>query len=65
MGVQGGVGDTVMEELAQRLSQDGEHALENLVAKVEPTLVILTSLMVGVILLSVMLPLMDIMAAIG
>ena len=65
LGVQGGVGDTVMEELAQRLSQDGEHALENLVAKVEPTLVILTSLMVGVILLSVMLPLMDIMAAIG
>lgn len=65
LGVQGGMGDTVMEELAQRLSQDGEHALENLVAKVEPTLVILTSLMVGVILLSVMLPLMDIMAAIG
>ena len=36
-----------------------------MVAKVEPALVLVTSVLVGVILLSVMLPLMNIMTAIG
>jgi len=35
------------------------------VARVEPALVLVTSVLVGVILLSVMLPLMNIMTAIG
>ena len=35
------------------------------VAQVEPALVLVTSVMVGAILLSVMLPLMHIMTAIG
>ena len=34
-------------------------------ARIEPTLVLLTSLLVGIILLSVMLPLTHIMSAIG
>ena len=40
-------------------------ALENAVSRVEPALVLACSLLVGLILLSVMLPLMNIMAAIG
>ena len=65
LGLRGGSGDTVMEEIARRLSEEADLALERKVAKVEPALVLGTSLLVGAILLSVMLPLMDIMTAIG
>jgi len=65
LGVRIGNGDTVMEELSRRLSDEANHALESKVARVEPTLVLVTSLLVGAILLSVMLPLMNIMTAIG
>lgn len=65
LGMRGGNGDTVMEEIARRLSEEAEDALEAQVSRVEPTLVIVTSVLVGVILLSVMLPLMHIMTVIG
>jgi type IV pilus assembly protein PilC len=42
--------------------QDG---IDKLIGKIEPTLVIITSIIVGVILFSVMLPLMGIMTSIG
>ena len=48
-----------------RSTQEGEAALDALVSRVEPALVLVCSLLVGLILLSVMLPLMHIMAAIG
>ena len=54
-----------MEEVARRLSEESEYALETRVGQVEPALVLVTSLLVGAILLSVMLPLMNIMTAIG
>ena len=65
LGLRGGTGDTVMEEIARRLAEEADLALERKAAKVEPALVLGTSLLVGAILLSVMLPLMDIMTAIG
>lgn len=65
LGIRSGSGDAVMNELANRLSEESEAAVEAAVSRVEPTLVIVTSLLVGAILLSVMLPLMNIMAAIG
>ena len=65
LGQRSGTGDTVMEEIARRLSEEAEIALETRVSYVEPALVIVTSVLVGAILLSVMLPLMHIMAAIG
>lgn len=65
LGLRSGNGDTVMEDIARRLSIEANQALERKVAQVEPTLVLATSLLVGAILLSVMLPLMHIMAAIG
>lgn len=65
LGMRGGSGDEVMEEIADRLSEEAAQALEEKAAKVEPTMVLAASLLVGVILLSVMLPLMHIMSAIG
>lgn len=65
LGLRSGSGDEVMEDIARRLSDDADQALERKVAQVEPTLVLVTSLLVGAILLSVMLPLMNIMTAIG
>lgn len=65
VGLRGGNGDRVMAEIAQRLSRDAQETLEDGVSKIEPALVLAASALVGVILLSVMLPLMNIMAAIG
>ena len=65
LGLRSGNGDEVMEDIARRLSDDADQALERRVAQVEPTLVLATSLLVGAILLAVMLPLMNIMTAIG
>lgn len=65
LGMRGGTGDHVMEEIARRMSEDAQLALESKVVKIEPTLVLMTSVLVGAILLSVMLPLMNIMTAIG
>lgn len=65
VGQRGGAGDTMMEKIARDLSAEGAEALEDLVGRVEPALVLVCSLLVGLILLSVMLPLMNIMAALG
>ena len=65
LGQRGGAGDTAMEKIALSLMEEGEAALESLVGRVEPSLVLVCSLLVGLILLSVMLPLMNIMAAVG
>jgi type IV pilus assembly protein PilC len=65
LGVRGGSGDTAMEEISRRLSEESELALEERVGQIEPMLVIVTSVLVGIILLSVMLPLLHIMSAIG
>ena len=65
LGIRAGAGDETMARIAQRLNEEAREAVRARVAKIEPTLVVLTSLMVGAILLSVMLPLMNIMKAIG
>jgi len=65
VGLRGGNADQVMEQIARRLSDQAEEALEDRAAGIEPALVLLASGLVGIILLSVMLPLMNIMAAIG
>lgn len=65
LGMRSGSGDQVMDEIARRLSEDAEQALQSAVSRVEPALVLVTSFLVGGILLSVMLPLMNIMTAIG
>ena len=65
VGLRAGNGDRIMEEIAQRLHQQAEDALEDAVSRIEPAMVLVASLLVGLILLSVMLPLMNIMSAIG
>ena len=65
LGDRSGSCDAVMEEVSRRLTEESEQALNELLGRVEPALVLGTALLVGVILLSVMLPLMNIMAALG
>lgn len=65
LGQHSGAGDASMEKIARDLSEEGEAALDALVGRVEPALVLVCSVLVGLILLSVMLPLMHIMSAIG
>ncbi len=64
-GVRSGRGEQVMAQIAHHQLEEGETALETAVSRIEPTLVVLTSVLVGVILLTVMLPLMHIMTGIG
>ena len=65
LGMRSGSGDSVMIQISQRLSREGEDALEARMGQIEPTLVVISSILVGMILLAVMLPLMNIMTAIG
>lgn len=64
-GVRSGCAETVMEQLAGQMLEESEQALELRVSGIEPTLVLITSVLVGAILLSVMLPLLHIMSGIG
>jgi len=60
-----GKADLAMAEIARRSDVDVRDSIDRIVGRVEPTLVILSSVVVGIILLSVMLPLMGIMTSIG
>lgn len=64
-GMKGGLGDSAMSEISRCLLEESEEAISAKVSQVEPALVMVTSVLVGLILLSVMLPLVHIMAAIG
>lgn len=65
VGVHAGQLDGVMEHLAVIYEQESDEAIGRMIALIEPTLVILLSLIIGVILLSVMLPLISILSVIG
>lgn len=55
--------DEVMQDIADRYQEEIDQKFTGIIAALEPTLVIILSLIVGMILLSVMLPLMGIMAS--
>lgn len=57
--------DEVMKQISLQYDEEIENSMEGLVSKLEPTLVAILSVVVGMILLSVMLPLMGIMSNIG
>jgi type IV pilus assembly protein PilC len=63
VGVRAGSTDTVMSEIARRAATEAEGCIDGVLGRVEPALVIFMSLLVGLILLSVMLPLASIMSA--
>lgn len=65
VGLRQGGSDRVMAEIADRLMEDAEDALERSVSAAEPAMVLIASILVGLILLAVMLPLMNVLSAIG
>lgn len=65
VGLRSGNAEGIMEDIADRLMEDAENALERAVSRIEPVMVLTGSILVGLILLSVMLPLVDIMSTIG
>ena len=60
-----GSGEESVRAISARLTEKSERSLRRAVSRIEPALVIAGCLMVGLILLCVMLPLMNIMSAIG
>ncbi len=57
--------DTVMNKIAESYEKETNDRIYSIIAVLEPTLVIILSLIVGLILLSVILPLMGVMSSIG
>ncbi len=65
VGFKTGAIDEVMGKIALRYEDEVDVMLSGIIAVLEPTLVAVLSVLVGMILLSVMLPLMGVMASIG
>ncbi len=65
VGFKTGSMDAAMKQIADRFEHETERKIFSLISILEPTLVIVLSVIVGMILLSVILPLMGIMSTIG
>lgn len=65
VGLRGGNAGQVMDHLAEQMLEEAQDALERRLSRIEPAMVLVCSVLVGAILLWVMLPLMDILSAIG
>ncbi|AOZ96889.1 type II secretion system F family protein [Butyrivibrio hungatei] len=65
VGFKSGSMDKAMKQIAERFEHETERKIFSLISVLEPTLVIIMSIIVGMILLSVILPLMGIMSTIG
>ncbi len=65
VGFKTGSMDEAMKQIAKRFEKETEQKIYSLISVLEPTLVIVLSIIVGMILLSVILPLMGIMTTIG
>lgn len=65
VGFKTGSADQVMHRLADQYEEEVDAKISSIISVLEPTLVAVLSVIVGMILLSVMLPLMGIMSSIG
>lgn len=65
VGVRTGASDTVLSDIARRTQQEIVDGTERAISRIEPALVILMSVLVGMILLAVMLPLLGILSTLG
>lgn len=65
LGLRSGSGDKVMADIANTLLEEAEEGLSNTVGRIEPIMVTVCSALVGAILLTVMLPLIDILSVLG
>ena len=65
VGFKSGSMDRAMKQIADRFEHETERKIFSLISVLEPTLVIVLSIIVGMILMSVILPLLGIMTTIG
>ena len=65
VGFKAGSMDNAMQQIADRYEKETDRKIYSFISVLEPTLVIVLSIIVGMILLSVILPLMGIMTTIG
>ncbi|MBQ2752540.1 MAG: type II secretion system F family protein [Firmicutes bacterium] len=65
LGARSGNIDETMEKISKRLMEEAEQAIEEKTAMIEPAMVFIAAVLIGGVLLSVMIPLMHIMTAIG
>ncbi|MFW5651478.1 MAG: type II secretion system F family protein [Acetivibrio ethanolgignens] len=65
LGIKSGTADTAIAEIARRQEEEVQALIYQRVGWIEPTIVIIASMLVGTILLTVMLPLLNIMSSIG
>jgi len=65
IGVEGGNAEQCAEKAAERLDRDADEAIEKAVSRIEPFMVIFSCAVIGAILLSVMIPLTEIISSIG
>lgn len=65
VGFKTGEADRVMNKIAEDFEEKTEKKVNEIISIIEPTLVIILSLVVGLVLLSVIMPLMGIMTSIG
>ena len=64
VGLRAGAADEVMNKLAQRYRETSLTVTGNIISIVEPSIVIVFSLLVGLVLFSVMMPLLGILSEI-
>ena len=64
-GQKGGASELAMQEIARRMTESANASLDDAVSRVEPAIVTISSVLVGIMLMAVMLPLVNIMSAIG
>ena len=64
-GIRSGKSEEVLQNIARRLLEESEEAMERRSGYAEPVLVAVACVLIGTVLLSVLLPLMQIMSAIG
>ncbi len=65
VGAKSGKMDTVMEQIAAKYEQQTDESINNVINRLEPTMVAVLAIVVGMILFSVMMPLIGIMSSIG
>ncbi|MCA5010651.1 type II secretion system F family protein, partial [Clostridioides difficile] len=65
VGTRSGQLDRVMEEISKSYEDEADTAMEHMVSRFEPTVVAVLAVAVGLVLLSVMLPLVSVLSAIG
>lgn len=62
IGFQAGAADEVMKRISDRYHEKSVSSLERIISVIEPTIVIFLSVIVGIVLLSVMMPLLGILS---